>query len=243
MIMLYCYNRVKTYREIAGDIIHILYIILGLRIPDRDKKIEGIIKKVKGFEFIKIDTETGIDDIKVIEDLSPSSANLTDGLQCILNLLEIVETKNMESLVSVNFGYINYIDALIKRINEKLGLVLTGPTFFVKLTNGINIFTTNLGFLFSNENLKKIEEKIVKITDIPGFNNELISMSPVTKVNEGHGFLKKTMGTQKNKQPVNNKSQKSAPEKIDYSKMRLGSRLGLFKGNDRFKQEFRPKTA
>jgi hypothetical protein len=55
IIMLYCYNLSKTYREIAGDIIQILYIAVMIKMngyKNKEAEIETNIKK--GFEFIKL---------------------------------------------------------------------------------------------------------------------------------------------------------------------------------------------
>ena len=225
--MLFCYNLVKTYREVAGDIIQILNIIVNVRINGNKNEVNKILND-KGFQIIPTDKELG-----QITGLTVTSTNLNDGLQMIDELLPFVNKYGVEDLINPRWGYINYIDALLKRINEKLDLKINGPNFLKDLMNVISIFKLRVGFVFDNEHLKNIEEKVSIISKKVHFND------PVAQPGDGrtriktHGVETRHLGekTQKNKHPEKNTTLKS-------SNFRLGARTPfgkMFYGNNLLK--------
>ena len=130
------------------------------------------------FKFIEIPESIDIDVEKVSDDklntikFNNFSTDLNRSLQLIHVLIPYVDRFDVKTLTELRFGYINYIEAYIERINKKLRLTLDGPTFLQNLMNLLTKFIENVGFVFPNEHLGKILEIIGKITKKKDYGKE-----------------------------------------------------------------------
>jgi len=234
IVMLFCYNLVKTYREVAGDIIQILNIVVNVRINGNKNEVTQILND-KGFQIISTDKELGFSG-QIITGLPVTSTNLNDGLQMIDKLLPFVIKYDVENLIKPIWGYINYIDALLKRINEKLDLKLNGPNFLKDLMNVISTFKLRVGFVFDNDHLKTIEKKVSRISIKEHFNDPVAQPEDGRTRIKAHGEETRKLGpdkTQKIKPSGNNTTLKR-------SNFRLGAKTPLGKflyGNNLLKSQ------
>ena len=146
--VLFCYNLAKTYREVAGDIIQILKIIVVdiLRVT----KV-----KVEGFTFINLD-------VGGTPQISP--INLKNGLKAILEYLTemnkyaISDIKRRVTSVQV------FIDPLVSRISEKLNynlkeIQVNESNFLTYLIVLIDLFIFKVDSVFDFD-LKSIKGEI-----------------------------------------------------------------------------------
>ena len=167
--MLFCYNLVKTYREVTNDIIQILKIIVNDRLHNTAKIV------IEGFTFIDLN-----EDLTTV--LPISSIKLNEGLKNIDEILKTVSNYSVDSITNKRSGYINYIDALIERISEKLkpeetSSPLIKPTSeklnLQLLMDKIDLFTLKIKTVFENNYLIEIEDTVKKIRGKPGFEESV----------------------------------------------------------------------
>jgi hypothetical protein len=243
--MLFCYNLIKTYREVAGDIIQILIIVVYTKLNGKEEAI-GKIAREKKIEFKKIDDflRLGVDngfaeadepykmeDYKLFKkgeddktktpyeltdaNIPLSPINLNDGLYFINQLLMIFNSYT-QLLEEKRTGGIKCIKFLFDRISKKLNLDLKeGPVNLTDLRELMNIFKSRVEFVFDTPYLKDIEGNISREASV-GRNSTSVNRSSSEKSTEN---------TRSNRHPTQNNTKK----KGDRSHLKRGAFLGIYK--------------
>ena len=243
--MLFCYNLIKTYREVAGDIIQILIIVVYTKLNGKEESIDKIARE-KNIEFKKINDflRLGVDNGFAEDDepykteeykhfeksedgttktpykltdknLPLSSVNLNDGLYFINQLLMIFNSYT-QLLEEKRTGGIKCIKFLFDRISKKLNLELKeGDVNLTDLRELMNTFKSRVEFVFDTPYLKDIEGKISKITE-----REASVDRSSTSVNRSSENSKEK--TRSNRPPTQSNTKKN-----DRSHLKFGSWMGV----------------
>ena len=176
----------------------------------------------------------------------------------------MVSNYSVDSITNKRSGYINYIDALIERISEKLkpeetSSPLIKPTSeklnLQLLMDKIDLFTLKIKTVFENNYLIEIEDTVKKIRGKPGFEESVSTseserlstdsnISSMTESSRSDGSVTRSTDSgrgffRKGPEGLANdrlKTQKNTPT-ANNKTFKLGARLGLRgKGDARFRK-------